>query len=193
MELTKSSCRAFAAAALIVCSAFILGGCGSSEPPDEPKSKATVIKDPSGDAMPSWDITQMAVTNGYRKLAVEVQYRGKLRPYWYTGLGFMTAVELDFQTPNTSYDSDFTINNVIGAPGYGNGTKLHDITSATVDCPGLRSTVDVDAGTVLLVVPQRCFAGWVGRVRTKGYTYAIRGSGRTTDQMDGWGPWVKLG
>lgn len=159
MNRNRSTCRALAACALIICSAFVFGSCGSSESSDDPKTAASVFKDQSGDAMPSWDITQMAVTNGYRKLAVEVQYRGKLRPYWYTGLGFMTAVELDFQTPNTSYESDFTINNVIGAPGYGNGTKLHDISSATVDCPGLRSDVNVESGTVLLDVPQRCFAG----------------------------------
>ena len=159
MNPIRHAYRALAASALIICSAFIFGGCGSSESSDDKKASPTVVKDPSGDALPSWDITQMAVTNGYRKLAIEVQYRGKLRPYWYTGLGFMTAVELDFQTPNTSYESDFTINNVIGAPGYGNGTKLHDISSATVDCPGLRSDVNVESGTVLLDVPQRCFAG----------------------------------
>jgi len=135
---------------------------------------------------------RIVVSNGPKTLSMKVVYRGKLKPKAYPGLGFLTGVALDFGTSDSRYSSDFSVYNTVAEPGLHNGVLLQNKKAHTVACPGLHAQTRVKAGIVRFEVPQSCFGGQGESVRVSGYTYAVRGAGRTHDDVN-WGRWTKLG
>ncbi|MEI2711389.1 MAG: hypothetical protein V9E96_20625 [Chitinophagaceae bacterium] len=178
--------RAMIAAAAVALVAAIAVSATSAQ------AARSVVHDRRGEARASWDIVRIVVANGQKTLSMKVVYRGKLKPKAYPGLGFLTGVSLDFGTSDSRYSSDFSVYNTVAEPGLHNGVLLQDKKAHTVACPGLHAQTRVKAGVVRFEVPQSCFGGQAGSVRVSGYTYAVRGAGRTHDDVN-WGRWTKLG
>ena len=154
----------------------------------------SVVHDRRGDAKASWDIVRIVVSNGQKTLSMKVIYRGQLKPRAYPKLGFLTGLSLDMgKVPDSRYSSDFNVYNTVGEPGLHNGVLLQNKKSRTIACPGLRAQTRIKAGIVRVEVPQSCFGDQAGRLRVTGYTYAVRGAGRTHDEVKGWGRWTKRG
>lgn len=154
----------------------------------------SVVHDRRGDAKAGYDLVSVVVSNGRKNLSLKVVYRGKLTPRGYPGLGLQTGLDIDFGEPDKdTYSGDFSVYSAIGALGMGNGVILLDKKAHRVSCSGLRAKTRVPAGIVRIVVPQSCFGGQAGRARIAGFTYAIRGTGRTADYITRWGRWTKLG
>ena len=162
-------------------------------PASSAQAGRSVVHDPRGDARASWDIVRIVVSNGQEKLSMKVVYRGQLKPRAYPKLGFLTGLALDLGNKDSRYSSDFSVYNTVGEPGLHNGVLLQNKKARTVACPGLRAQTRIKAGIVRVEVPQGCFGDQAGRVRVTGYTYAVRGAGRTHDDVNGWGRWTRRG